>query len=79
MCCCCTGWVWRIYLGVFSGPRLCLQVIERVKQTKTSVARVLSRVDSDGSGDLDILELQVGAVKPCTTDIYLHHECAHVG
>ena len=39
------------------------QVITRVKQTNTSVARVLSRVDSDGSGDLDILELQEAMIK----------------
>ena len=36
------------------------QIVDFVELTKTSVARVFSHMDSDGSGGLDIMELEDG-------------------
>ena len=39
-------------------PAVLGNVIEHLKTTSASVVRVFARVDADGSGSLDLLELQ---------------------
>jgi Ca2+-binding EF-hand superfamily protein len=38
-------------------------ICDYVRKTNTSVVRVFSRVDADGSGDLDVIELQAALLK----------------
>ena len=38
-------------------------ICDYVRKTNTSIVRVFSRMDADGSGDLDVIELQAALLK----------------